>query len=65
MESEPLSPSRGAFDLFFVFACFPDSNSKPGPVFGGRMTGNKAKIWTGDEKPLVEVRRKNATTLDF
>jgi len=29
------------------------------------MTGNKAKIWTGDEKPLVEVRRKNATTLDF
>jgi len=31
----------------------------------GRMTGNGAKIWTGNEKSLVEVRRKNAKMLDF
>jgi hypothetical protein len=27
------------------------------------MTGNGAKIWTGDEKSPVEVRRKNAKML--
>jgi len=29
------------------------------------MTGNGAKIWTGDEKLLVEVCRKSAKMLHF
>jgi hypothetical protein len=29
------------------------------------MTGNRSKIWTGNEKSLVEVRRKSAKMLDF
>jgi len=36
-----------------------------GGICGDRMTGNKAKIWTGIEESLVEVRRKSAKTLDF
>ena len=29
------------------------------------MTGNRAKIWTGDEKPAVEVCRESAKLLDL
>jgi len=34
-------------------------------ICGGRTTGNGAKIWTGNKKSLVEVRRKSAKMLDF
>lgn len=29
------------------------------------MTGNGVKTWAGDEKLLVEMRRRSAETLDF
>jgi hypothetical protein len=29
------------------------------------MTGHGAKTWTGDEKSLVEVHRKNAKIMDI
>jgi hypothetical protein len=31
----------------------------------GRMTGNRVKTWTGDEKSLVTVRRKGARMVHF
>jgi len=38
--------------------------SQPGTC-GDRMTGNGAKIWTDDEKSVVEVRRKSAEMSDL
>ena len=63
-----LKPREEAFDLPSPLVATQGSrrtvDSQP-RTREGRMIGNRVKTWTGDEKSLVTVRRKDARMVHF